>query len=122
MNKEVLIWDRKINIRIDYDLYDNETVTDEQEQRLEEFINNTQLLNDKTAISEYCLKNNGKEIGDNVDNLFKYIAPTAILIPQSEKNKRIILLCNYKFDIEHGIAIIFENNNFSKIVPQDDVL
>ena len=122
MNKEVLIWDRKINIRIDYDLYDNETATDEQEQRLEEFINNTQLLNDKTAISEYCLKNNGKEIGDNVDNLFKYIAPTAILIPQSEKNKRIILLCNYKFDIEHGIAIIFENNSFSKIVPQDDVL
>ena len=122
MNKEVLIWDRKINIRIDYDLYDNETATDEQEQRLEEFINNTQLLNDKTAISEYCLKNNGKEIGNNVDNLFKYIAPTAILIPQSEKNKRIILLCNYKFDIEHGIAIIFENNSFSKIVPQDDVL
>lgn len=122
MNKEVLIWDRKINIRIDYDLYDNETATDEQEQRLEEFINNTQLLNDKTAISEYCLKNNGKEIGDNVDNLFKYIAPTAILIPQSEKNKRIILLCNYKFDIEHGIAIIFENNSFSKIVTQDDVL
>ncbi len=122
MNKEVLIWDRKINIRIDYDLYDNETATDEQEQRLEEFINNTQLLNDKTAISEYCLKNNGKEIGDNVDNLFKYVAPTAILIPQSKKNKRIILLCNYKFDIEHGIAIIFENNSFSKIVPQDDVL
>lgn len=122
MNKEVLIWDRKINIRIDYDLYDNETATDEQEQRLEEFINNTQLLNDKTAISDYCLKNNGKEIGDNVDNLFKYVAPTAILISRSEKNKRIILLCNYKFDIEHGIAIIFENNSFSKIVPQDDVL
>lgn len=122
MNKEVLIWDRKINIRIDYDLYENETATAEQEQRLEEFISNTQLLNDKTAISDYCLKNNSKEIGNIVDNLFKYVAPTAILIPQSEKNKRIILLCNYKFDIEHGIAIIFENNSFSKIVPQDDIL
>lgn len=122
MNKEVVIWGRKINIRIDYDLYDNETATDEQEQRLEKFINNAHLLSDKTAISDYCIKNNSKEIGNSINNIFKYVVPSSILIPQSEKNKRIILLCNYKFDIEHGIAIVFENNSFSKIVKQDDVL
>ncbi len=122
MNKEVIIWDRKINIRIDYDLYDNETATDEQKQRLEEFINNTHLLSDKTHIYDYCIKNNSKEIGNHINNIFKYVAPISILIPRSEQNKRIILLCNYKFDIEHGIAIVFENNTFSKIVKQDDVL
>lgn len=122
MNKEVIIWDRKINIRIDYDLYDNETATDEQKQRLEEFINNTHLLSDKIPIYDYCIKNNSKEIGNHINNIFKYVAPISILIPRSEQNKRIILLCNYKFDIEHGIAIVFENNTFSKIVKQDDVL
>lgn len=122
MYKEVLIWDRKVNIRIDYDLYDGETATEEQEQRLDEFINNIHLLSDKKAISDYCLKNNNKEIGNSVDNIFKYVVPTSILIPQSEKNKRIILLCDYKFDIEHGIAIVFENNSFKEIVPQDEIL
>ena len=122
MNKEIFIWNRKIKVRIDYDLYDNDTATDEQEKRLEEFINSTNLLSDVTAISDYCLQHNRKEIGNSIDNIFKYVSPTSILVPQSEEKKRIIVMCNYKFDIEHGIAMVFENNCFSKIVPQDDVL
>ena len=34
----------------------------------------------------------------------------------------ISLLCNYRFDEEHGIAITYENEKLKNIGPQDDVL
>ena len=38
-------------------------------------------------------------------------------------NSRVVaIMCNYKFDMEHGIAIVFKNEMFSKIVSQDIIL
>ena len=38
-------------------------------------------------------------------------------------NKRAIaVMCNYKFDMEHGIAIVYENEEFKEVGPQDIAL
>ena len=122
MTEKIEIWGRKFNILVDYNLYPDEVASDEQKARLASFTSKPQLLNDITVISEYCLKNNGKEIGTNIDNIFKYVIPTSIFIPKCNNKNRVVLLCNYKFDIEHGLAIIYENNQFVGIVSQDYVL
>lgn len=122
MTEKIKIWGRTFNIIIDYNLYPDEVASDEQMARLASFTSKPQPLNDKTTISEYCLKNNGEEIGDNIDNIFKYVIPISIFIPKCNNENRVVLLCNYKFDIEHGLAVIFENNHFVSIVSQDDVL
>ncbi len=122
MTENIVIWGREFDIIIDFDLYPNETVSDEQTARLKSFISNKELLSDNKNISEYCLKNNRNEIGSSIDNIFKYVIPTAILIPKENDRKQIFLFLDYKFDIEHGLAIVYENNQFISIVPQDDVL
>ena len=122
MTENIVIWGREFDIIIDFDLYPNEIVSDEQRERLSRFKSDAALLSDLTHISEYCLKNNRNEIGSGIDNIFKYVIPTTILIPKDNNIKQIILLLDYKFDIEHGLAAIYENNQFITIVPQDDVL
>lgn len=122
MIKRMKIWGRDFDINVDFDNYGNEEASDEQVTRFNSFAEKSELLSDAGKISEYCLKNNKNEIGSSIDNIFKYIIPTAIFVSRSSKEKTIALLCDYKFDIEHGLAIVFKNNKFVNIVPQDEVL
>ena len=35
--------------------------------------------------------------------------------------EQFVLLCDYKFDNEHGLAIVFEKETFKGIVKQGDI-
>lgn len=48
--------------------------------------------------------------------------PKEIFVPHTEKHRNVAIMCNYKFDIEHGIAVLFENGQFKKVGPQDIAL
>ena len=75
-----------------------------------------------THVEKYILNNGLKDNGlYEVDNIFKYVIPKDIYILQDEKRK-VAILCNYKFDMEHGLAIVFENEKFKTIVAQDIIL
>ena len=60
--------------------------------------------------------------GDKIENIFKYVMPKEIFVPHTEKHRNVAIMCNYKFDIEHGIAVLFENGQFKKVGPQDIAL
>lgn len=61
------------------------------------------------------------EIMDSVDNIFKYVIPKTISVPKAKK-RVVAIMCNFKFDMEHGMAIVFEDEKIKKIGPQDIVL
>ena len=76
----------------------------------------------ESEVEKYILKNGLKENGiSEVDNIFKYVMPKSISVPKAKK-RVVALMCNYKFDMEHGIAVIFEDEKFKKVGPQDLVL
>lgn len=60
--------------------------------------------------------------GDKIENIFNYVMPKEIFVPHTEKHRNVAIMCNYKFDIEHGIAVLFENGQFKKVGPQDIAL
>ena len=74
-------------------------------------------------VTAYILDNNAEELADSsIDNIFKYVMPINIYIPRN-KNKRVTaIMCNYKFDVEHGLAVVFENEVFMVIDAQDIIL
>ena len=41
---------------------------------------------------------------------------------RNEEKRIVALMCNYKFDIENGIAIVFENEKLKDIGIQDIIL
>lgn len=125
MNKEKMtIWGRNFELEVKFDCYSGEEVLEIQKEALSAFLKSRNAVEDSLdQLKQYCLKNNKAEIGgDNIENIFRYVVPKYLYVARDEKNHVVAIMCNYKFDSEHGIAIVFENENFSKIGMQDIIL
>lgn len=53
-----------------------------------------------------------------VDNIFKYVIPTSVYIPDTEDSEYIVM-CDYKYDLEHGIALKYGKDGLISIDSQD---
>lgn len=125
MNRvHVTIWGRELELEVKYDCYDNEEITTTQKEALEDILNNSNSLDSSLEeLKQYCLSNNKEEIGaDDIENIFKYVAPKYLYVVRDNEKHIVALMCNYRFDSENGIVILFENEKLSKIGKQDIVL
>ena len=126
MNKEkISIWGREFEIEIVYDCYEGELVLPAQEEALKRILENIEVINNaKAELEAYCLKENSPEIGsERIDNIFRYVIPKALFIQRPVDDKRIVgLMCEYKFDEENGIAIVFKNEVLNEIGSQNIIL
>lgn len=119
--KTLIIWGRQFNLDVVFDCYPGEEVTALQKETLSVFLNNPQILEEaKSDVERYCIsKNNLKEI----KNIFQFVVPQTIYVKRTKDNSKIIgILCTYRFDIEHGLAIVFKDNQLKKIGSQDIIL
>ena len=123
MYKKLLIWNREFDLRVVFDSYDEE-VLPIQKQALEAFLKAENTIQEsKKQLEKYILNDEYAEIeGNSIDNIFKYVIPTDLYIPRTLETRTVALLCDYRFDEEHGIAIVFENEQFKEIGEQDIVL
>lgn len=116
MNKiKIKIWGREFNLNIFY-----EDEAQNQQSIIDELkILESTVLNDSKEVLDYCFKHN--EVAKEEINIFKFVKPHYIYIPNNNK-KDIILMCHYKFDIEHGLAIIYCDGKINRITLQDEIL
>ena len=125
MNNMVLsLWEREFDVDIIYDVYEGEEVLDVQKEAFEVFkntIDNKDVMEiAKQGVIKYILSKNASDvIEENITNLFKFIIPTAIYV---ERDGKVDIMCECKFDIDHGIAIQFEKEQFKGVVTQDLVI
>ena len=120
-NANIEIWGRPFNLDLVKQIYDGEKESELQEEAADWFISNTGIMDDiKNIVFDYIKKNSETTIS-NDENIFKYVVPRAIYIPQN-KNCTVAVLCDFRFDIEHGLAIVFEGKIFKEIGPEDIVL
>lgn len=132
MTKSVTIWGRPFDLDIVFDCFDDEEILDNQREALSEFLDALKaddlqkpncVEQAKPAVEKYCVDNSEGELeGAGVDNIFRYVIPTGIYVVRSEKDHEVALMCNFRFDLEHGMAIVFKNLKLSEIGPQDIVL
>lgn len=125
MNKiKIMLWGREFNLDITYDCYSNEKILKSQETAVQDFSKAVESIDSSLEeVKKYCLSINKEEIGaDVIENIFKYVAPKYLFVPRDEKKQVVAIMCNYKFDIEGGIAIVFENGKFKTIGKQEIIL
>lgn len=126
MNKQKInIWGRSFELEIVYDCYQGEEVLPVQTEALKCFLENISLDGKSLkAVEDYCLSRNAKEIdGQSIDNIFRYVMPQSIYVQRTTDGSHVIgLMCAYKFDMEHGIAVVFKNEVFERIGSQDILL
>ena len=117
------IWGREFELPVIVKPFIGKDVTEIQEDAVDQLERNMVIFDSaESEIEKYILKNGLKENGiSEVDNIFKYVMPKSISVPKAKK-RVVALMCNYKFDMEHGIAVIFEDEKFKKVGPQDLVL
>ena len=120
---KITIWGREFELPVIVKQFKGKDVTEIQEDAVDQLERNMVIFDSaESEIEKYILKNGLKENGiSEVDNIFKYVMPKSISVPKAKK-RVVALMCNYKFDMEHGIAVIFEDEKFKKVGPQDLVL
>lgn len=125
MNKiKIEIWGRVFEVYVYYKKFKDTEIIEAQKIACESLLNTPNAIEDaKEIVISYIQKNYSKELlNQKIDNIFKYVIPQTIFIPKNTGKRIVALLCDFRFDIEHGIAIIFENEKVTKIVSQDDIL
>lgn len=124
MNKvKVVLWGREFDIAVSYSCYPGEEITQIQKDALTEFcVKENPADSMLNELKQYVIKTaDGKLEGTNIENIFKYVIPKSLYIPRSPK-KMVAVICNYKFDMENGIAVVFENEKLKQIGTQDIIL
>lgn len=118
------IWDRDFELDIYYDCYHGESVLDIQKDAVEQIKKATTAIEiSKKELEDYIISKNSEDIGSsNVDNIFKYVMPKNVYIPRNEEKQIVAIMCNYRFDMEHGLAVVFENGQFKEIGEEDIIL
>lgn len=117
------VWNRELKLEIRFDCFPGEKVLETQTEALDLFIKMLPLEEIVDKVEKYCLENNPDEIeGGSIEDIFQYVMPKIIYVLREESKRVVALLCDYKLDIEHGIAIVFENESLQAIGPQDIIL
>ena len=115
------IWGREFNLEVFYKNYKGKEITDNQIASYEKFITADDAIEKSKKKLIAYIEENYEEVG-KIENIFKYVIPKMVYIPRGEKQRKCALLCDFKFDMEHGLALVFENEKFKEVVSQDDIL
>ena len=119
----LLIWGREFSLDISYECYPDEKVLDIQREALESISTEQNVISEtQLKIEEYILSDEKANVAGSVDNIFKYVMPKCVFIPRSKDTRCVVIMCDYIFDPEHGIAIVFENEHLKIIGTQDVIL
>lgn len=123
MNKiNMNIWGRQFALEVVYQIFDQNQVSEIQKGALSVFASKDITQEVLEDVKNYVLQRDGMYNGiDYIDNIFKYVMPNSIFIPDSEE-RIIAIICDYKFDMEHGIAVVFKNEKLYEIGAQDIIL
>ena len=123
MNKSILnVWGRKFELNIVYECYPGEEVLDSQREEVE-LLNTTDIVDVALEhVKEYVIRTADYQLAVPIDNIFKYVMPKSVFVPHNKKSPSVAIICNYKFDMEHGIAVVFENGKYKEVTTQDNIL
>lgn len=118
------IWERTFELKVVYDCYEGENVTLLQNETVAVLEKDYTFINNSLYdVKKYCLDNYGDEVmGSDLDNIFKYVVPKEIFIKRNDKNHIFALMCYFKLDMEHDLAIVFNENKLSMIGLEDIIL
>lgn len=121
---ECTIWGREFFLPIDFDCFDDEEPYNAQKNSLEKFLANIQWISEsKQLLENFCRdKVLEDDTNEKKDDIFSYIKPDYVFVKREKKNARVALMCKYRYDQEHGLALIFTYKGEVSVARQDDVL
>lgn len=120
----VNIWGKEFTLPVEYDCYAGETITAEQKRAIETFACHSEWIAEaRTSVERYCEDQVASDTeNEKKDNIFYYMKPEYLFVKRDEQNARILLMCRYRYDPEHGLAVVFAADGNVTVGPQDIIL
>ena len=77
----------------------------------------------KKKVEAFCRDDvKGDDENQKKDNIFSYIKPESIFVKRDKENPRVAIMCKYRYDPEHGIAVVFAHDGKVTVGIQDIIL
>lgn len=117
------IWGRKLQLKVSFDCFEDEEILPTQKEALDNLLENW-LAVDKSldSVKQYCEEySDGNIAAGEIINIYKYVVPKSLFVIREPKGS-VALMCNFKLDPEHGLAIVFKNGKLDRICSQDEVM
>ncbi len=119
---KVSIWGREFELGVSYQNFPGEIITENQRNTLSA-VPSVDYDAAKTGVEGYIRKFFSAELGnERLDNIFRFVMPKSVLITRTEGTRVFAIMCNFKLDMEHGIAVIYEDEQLKAVGPQDLIL
>lgn len=121
---KLIIWDREFSLPIEYECYRGEKVTKEQQAAIRNFAEHKEWIDaSKPKVEAFC-REQVLEDEDNQkkDNIFSYIKPHYLFVKRDDDNPRVVMMCKYRYEPEHGLAIIYAADGKATVGMQDVIL
>lgn len=118
------IWGRDFLLEVDYDIFDDEVATQEQIDTFDNFVSHPDWIEKaKDQVEKYCKKSVLSD-DENMkkDNIFSYVKPDYLFVKNETKYHRVALMCKYRYDEEHGLAVVFDSEGKVTVGDQDIIL
>ena len=76
----------------------------------------------KKYVEEYCREDvEHDDENQKKDNIFSYVKPVDIFV-KGEDKPRIAIMCKYRYDPEHGLAVVFDSEGNITVGIQDIII
>ena len=140
---KVTLWGHSFELPIIYQCYEDEDILDTQRQAFdllskafsvkkvencekdtppEAEVKPNAFVVALDALKQYIRDDDMAELPDpDIPNIFRYVVPTDVFLPHKEGHRIAAILCDYRLEDEHGLAIVFEDGIFKKLGAQDIV-
>lgn len=121
---KITIWDREFQLPVRYDCYKGEQILQSQISMVETLSKKAEWIEKaKKEVVKFC-KKAVKEDATNTkkDNIFSYVKPVSVFVKHDDEKPRIALMCNYKYDMENGLAVVFTQKGKITVGLQDIIL
>ena len=118
------IWGREFSLPIVYKCLSDGIVTEEQIKAIDIFSNHIEWIENAKSKVEYYCKEDVLEDDENKkkDNVFSYIKPERLYVKREKEHPRVAIMCKYRYDPEHGLAIVFAHDGNITVGIQDIII
>ena len=118
------IWGRIFSLDIMSNFFECEELTKKQIDAVDRLLSNLQWIEQaKKCVIDYCkweVENDKENL--KKDNIFSYVQPKCIFVEETEDNPRVALMLHYRYDPEHGLAIVFDSQGNAIVGIQDIII
>lgn len=120
--QKLLIWGREFELDVIPNNFPGEEVIDNQKSIINE-LSSIDFSDSLSVVKKFIIKHYADNLDEpNISNIFRYVIPRSILVMRDPTNKVFSIMCNFKFDMEHGMAVVYENEICKEVGLQDIIL